>query len=245
MRRVILGLALVTCLAGFVPGVCAQTASSPAAPAKTEQAGEKNESVLDKALASVQASPAATSGEDVVVIAGYAISLKAVLDILMTYALRLLAAAVILVVGLRIARGAGNMSRSLLGRRGVSSELTGFVSGIARYALALVVIIMALAQAGVNVTSLLALFGAAGLAVGLAMKDTLANFASGVMLLFFRFYRIGDAVGVAGVEGKVESLEIFNTVIRAGDGKKIIVPNSKIVGGVIVVDESARTQGGK
>jgi len=66
----------------------------------------------------------------------------------------------------------------------------------------------------------------------------LSNFASGVMLLFFGFYRVGDAVNVAGMEGVVESLEIFNTVVRSPDGKKVIVPNSKILGGVIVVDET-------
>ncbi len=173
---------------------------------------------------------------------GRVFTLDQALDTLVVYGMRLGISLVILVIGLRFARWMTALVRSILGRREMSAELTTFVSGIIRYALVLMVIIMALAQAGVNVTSLLALFGAAGLAVGLAMKDTLSNFASGVMLLFFGFYRIGDAVNVAGVDGVVESLEIFNTVVRAPDGKKIIVPNSKILGGIIVIDETEKKE---
>lgn len=173
---------------------------------------------------------------------GRVFTLDQALDTLLVFGMRLGISLVILVVGLRFARWMTVMVRRVLGRRKLSVELTTFVSGIIRYALVLMIIIMALAQAGVNVTSLLALFGAAGLAVGLAMKDTLSNFASGVMLLFFGFYRIGDAVNVAGVDGVVESLEIFNTVVRAPDGKKIIVPNSKILGGIIVIDETEKKE---
>lgn len=172
---------------------------------------------------------------------GKVFTLDQVLDTLVIYGMRLGISLVILLIGLRFARAMTTLVRRVLGRRKLSLELTTFVSGIIRYALVLMVLIMSLAQAGVNVTSLLALFGAAGLAVGLAMKDTLSNFASGVMLLFFGFFRIGDAVNVAGVDGTVESLEIFNTVVRSPDGKKVIVPNSKILGGIIVVDETKKT----
>ncbi len=92
---------------------------------------------------------------------------------------------------------------------------------------------MALAQLGIQTTSMLAVFGAAGLAVGLAMKDSLSNFASGVMLVMFRPFRIGDVVEVAGITGKVQDLRIFSSIITTPDNKEVIIPNGQITSGVI------------
>ena len=96
-----------------------------------------------------------------------------------------------------------------------------------------VVFLAAASQLGISITSFLAIVGAAGLAVGLALKDSLANFASGVMLIFFRPYTIGDIVNVAGTDGKVKGIDIFNTVLNTPDNQKIIVPNAQVTSGII------------
>ncbi|WP_300154443.1 mechanosensitive ion channel domain-containing protein [Solidesulfovibrio sp.] len=132
----------------------------------------------------------------------------------------------------------------ILRRRNVLPEIVSFAASLVRYGLYLVVLIAALGQLGFNISSLLALFGAAGLAVSLALKDTLSNFASGVMLLLFRFFRVGDRVNVpsaAGASGVVASIDVFNTVIRSDTGDVIIVPNAKIMGNVIVVTSEDET----
>jgi LysM repeat protein len=151
---------------------------------------------------------------------------------------RLLSAAVMFVVGLWLANWVGRLLARVLLARGVPQEVVSFAGSLTRYALYLVVLIACLGQLGLNITSLLALFGAAGLAVSLALKDTLANFASGIMLLLFRFFRVGDRVslpGLAGAEGVVASIDVFSTIIRSDAGNTVIVPNSKIAGNIIVV----------
>ncbi len=87
---------------------------------------------------------------------------------------------------------------------------------------------------GLQTTSLLAIFGAAGLAVGLALKDSLSNFSSGVMLILFRPFKVGDFIEAAGTAGVVEEVRIFSTMIRSGDNRQIIIPNGQIYGGTIV-----------
>lgn len=106
--------------------------------------------------------------------------------------------------------------------------LTDFILSIAKAFLILVLIIVTLNQLGVDTTSLVALVGAAGLAVGLALKDSLQNFASGVMLLVLKPFKAGDFVEVAGVMGVAEKITIFNTIMRTGDNKEITVPNGSI-----------------
>jgi len=111
--------------------------------------------------------------------------------------------------------------------------LRNFVVSIARSVLLLFVIIAALDQLGVDTTSFIALLGAAGLAVGLALQSTLQNFASGVMLIVFRPFQKGDFIEAAGISGTVLTISIFNTIIKTGDNKQIIVPNGEVYGGTI------------
>jgi small conductance mechanosensitive channel len=96
------------------------------------------------------------------------------------------------------------------------------------------VIIAAIGQAGINVTSFLAILGAAGLAIGLALKDSLSNFASGVMLIMLKFFEKGDYITAGGQSGTVSAINIFNTILTSPDNKKIIVPNSAVLSGSIV-----------
>lgn len=120
-----------------------------------------------------------------------------------------------------------------LERSKMDEMLVDFVQSLLSWALLLVVIIAALSQLGIDTTSLIALLGAAGLAIGLALKDSLSNFAAGVMLLVFRPFKIGDFVSVAGVDGSVEKIHVFTTTILTPDNKENIVPNSAVYGGVI------------
>jgi len=117
--------------------------------------------------------------------------------------------------------------------RKVDATLIGFVSSIIRWILLLFVIIASLSQLGVDTTSLIALIGAAGLAIGLALQNSLSNFAAGVMLIVFRPFTRGDYVDAGGASGTVDSVSIFTTTLTTPDNKEIIVPNSAIMNGNI------------
>ncbi|WP_455375474.1 mechanosensitive ion channel family protein [Kaarinaea lacus] len=118
-------------------------------------------------------------------------------------------------------------------RANVDLSLRGFIGNILNVVLLVVIVIAALEQLGVDTTSVLAVFAAAGLAVGLALKDSLSNFAAGVMLIIFKPFKVGDVIDTAGKIGKVQSIQIFNTVLRTGDNQEIIIPNSQVYGGSI------------
>jgi small conductance mechanosensitive channel len=150
------------------------------------------------------------------------------------WGIRIVLALVIFVIGRWVAKIVTRFVRRLMAKAGMDDMLTTFVSNILYTVLLVVVAIAALDQLGVQTTSLLAVLGAAGLAVGLALKDSLANFASGVMLIIFRPFKVGDFVEAAGMAGVVEEVRIFNTVMRTGDNRGIIVPNSQIYDGPIV-----------
>ncbi len=150
------------------------------------------------------------------------------------YAFKILAALIILVVGRWLARKLANLVSRLLEQREYADKtLTAFLHNIVYYALLVLVFLATANQLGVSITSFLTIVGAAGLAVGLALKDSLANFASGIMLILFRPYKIGDVVTVAETDGTVERIDIFNTVLNTPDNQKIIVPNARITSGII------------
>ena len=150
-----------------------------------------------------------------------------------TYALKILGAIVILIIGRWLAKRLTRLLASVMKKNNVDKTLIGFVESILYYILLVVVLIAAAEQVGINTTSLLTVLGAAGLAVGLALKDSLSNFASGVMLVMFRPFGAGDFVKAAGVAGKVEKITIFNTILTTPDNQKVIVPNGSITSDVI------------
>lgn len=121
----------------------------------------------------------------------------------------------------------------ILRKSKVDDMLINFIASIANVILLLFVIVAALNQLGVDTTSLIALVGAAGLAIGLSLQDSLKNFAAGVMLIIFKPFREGDFIEAAGVSAVVEHIQIFNTVMRTGDNREVIVPNGAIYSGVI------------
>jgi len=118
--------------------------------------------------------------------------------------------------------------------------LISFVASITKTILLLFVATAALNQLGIDTTSLIALLGAAGLAVGLALQNSLQNFAAGVMLIVFSPFKAGDFVELAGVAGVVENIGIFSSVLRTGDNRELIIPNGSIYGGIII-NYSARS----
>jgi small conductance mechanosensitive channel len=144
-----------------------------------------------------------------------------------------LAAVIILLVGRMAAGWVRMITRRGLERGQVDPTLVPFVAKLAYYAVLAVVVIAALNRVGVATTSVVAIFGAAGLAVGLAMQGTLSNFASGVMLLLFRPFSLGDYVEAGGTAGTVMEIGIFSSTLKSPDNVKITVPNSQIFGAVI------------
>ncbi len=123
--------------------------------------------------------------------------------------------------------------RKVMQAQEVDKTLETFVCNLVRMVLLVVVVIAAIGQLGIQTTSFIAIFGAAGLAVGLALQGSLSNFASGVLIVLFRPYRVGDWVEAAGISGSVEQVQILTTILKTGDNKQIIVPNSQIMDSII------------
>ncbi len=160
-------------------------------------------------------------------------SLDQVIALVSTWGLQVLGAIAVLVIGRWIA---GLVRRGVargLERAKADASLVPFLSSMAYYLAITVVLIAVLNLFGIETTSLVAVLGAAGLAVGFALQGTLSNFAAGVMILVFRPFRAGDFVDAAGVAGTVQEIGIFVTVLHTPDNVKIIVPNSEIGGGII------------
>ena len=141
---------------------------------------------------------------------------------------RFLAALLIFVIGRIIAGWLANSAERALDRGGIDDTLSNFLRSLIFMTLIVVVALTALGTLGVETTNFLAIFGAAGLAIGLAVKDSLSNFSAGVMLVFFRPFKSGDFVETAGVSGTVDVIRIFNTIIKTGDNRVVTVPNSLI-----------------
>jgi len=152
---------------------------------------------------------------------------------LVDWAINLVLALLIYIVGKWVARRITNFCRRLLERADLDPTLVNFLSNVVFAVLLIAVILAALDTLGIPVTSLMAIVGAAGLAVGLALKDSLGNFAAGVMLVLFRPFRAGDFVEVAGVSGTAQAIRIFSTVLTTPDNKEIVIPNSQIAGDTI------------
>jgi small conductance mechanosensitive channel len=150
------------------------------------------------------------------------------------WAIKIIIALAIFVIGKMIAKAIVGFVKKLMTKSGQDEMLIKFLGGIMYGILMVAVVLAAIDQLGVNVTSLLAILGAAGLAVGLALKDSLSNFASGVMIIIFRPFKIGDFITAGGVSGVVDEIGLFCTLLHTGDNQRIIIPNSGIFGNTIV-----------
>lgn len=145
----------------------------------------------------------------------------------------LLLAILVLVVGLWIIKRVVNLINKGLAASDTDPTLARFLGSLASIVLKALLLISVAGMVGIETTSFIAVLGAASLAIGLALQGSLANFAGGVLVLLFRPYKVGDFVDAQGVMGTVADIQIFNTVIRTGDNKQIIVPNGAISNGII------------
>lgn len=153
---------------------------------------------------------------------------------LIPWGTKIVMALLVFIIGRWVAKVLTSTLKKLMERAKVDQMLVSFLGNIAYAALLAVVVLAALEQLGVNTTSALAILGAAGLAVGLALKDSLASFAAGVMLIIFRPFKLGDFVEAGGASGVVEEIRIFHTMLKSGDNREITMPNAQIYSGTIV-----------
>ncbi|ADO47104.1 small-conductance mechanosensitive channel MscS [[Enterobacter] lignolyticus] len=155
-------------------------------------------------------------------------------ELLLSYAVNIVAAIAIVIVGLIVARVvSGTVNRLMLARK-IDATVADFLSALVRYAIVAFTLIAALGRVGVQTASVIAVLGAAGLAVGLALQGSLSNLAAGVLLVMFRPFRAGEYVDLGGVAGTVLSVQIFSTTMRTLDGKIVVIPNGKIIAGNII-----------
>jgi small conductance mechanosensitive channel len=156
--------------------------------------------------------------------------LKAILD----FGLRLAIAIGIFIVGFWLAKVISKAVVRILNKRESDPSLVSFLSSLTRAIIKVLVVITAITQLGVEMTSFVAILGAAGLAIGMAFSGTLSNFAGGVMILFFKPFKYGDYVNVQGEEGFVDQILIFNTILKTVDNKVIILANGAVANNTIV-----------
>jgi len=155
-------------------------------------------------------------------------------ELLAVYGLRVLAALAILFFGRIAAKWMRKIVVKMMTKGQADPMIISFVGSIVYVALMVFVALAALGQLGIQTTSFIAILGAAGLAIGLALQGSLSNFAAGFLLIMFRPFKVGDFIEAAGVSGVVEAIHIFTTTMRTGDNKTVIVPNSKLLDDNIV-----------
>ncbi|WPN29017.1 mechanosensitive ion channel family protein [Pseudomonas sp. P5_109] len=155
------------------------------------------------------------------------------IPMIMEYGSRVLLAVITLAIGWWLINKVTKKLGGLIALRNADLALQGFISSLANIILKILLIVSVASMIGVETTSFVAAIGAAGLAIGLALQGSLANFAGGVLILLFRPFRIGDWIEAQGIAGTVDSIQIFHTVLRTGDNKTIIVPNGNLSNGII------------
>ena len=165
------------------------------------------------------------------------------IELLMTWGPKLVLAIVILVVGIIIINSFSRFLRKIMKKREIDPTLVPFLVGLVSTLLKVMLIISVVDIVGVKTTSFVAVLGAAGLAVGLALQGSLGNFAGGVLILIFKPYKVGDYIQAQGEAGTVKTVQIFNTVLNTPDNRRVIIPNGAISSGTITnfsVEETRR-----
>ena len=145
-------------------------------------------------------------------------------ELLIQYGVNILSALVILFIGNIITKSIANGVAKMLRRKDMDEAVVEFLHSLVRYLLFVIVLIAALGRVGVQTASVVAVIGAAGLAVGLALQGSLSNFAAGVLIVAFRPFKSGDFVEIGGVSGSVESIQVFSTILNTPDNKMVVVP---------------------
>ncbi len=161
------------------------------------------------------------------------ISFGAIMGYISFYGLKVIGSILIFYIGKKIAKWLTEITKKAMQKAKMDETIVKFLGNIVYGGLLLFIILAALSNLGVNTTSFIAVLGAAGLAVGLAFQGTLANIGAGVLLIFFRPFKVGDFINAAGESGVVEEINLFSVLLKTGDNKQIIIPNSAIIGGNI------------
>lgn len=154
--------------------------------------------------------------------------------LLLSYAVNIVAAIAIIIVGMIVARVVSNTLNRVMLARNIDATVADFLSALVRYGIIAFTLIAALGRVGVQTASVIAVLGAAGLAIGLALQGSLSNLAAGVLLVTFRPFKAGEYVDLGGIAGTVLNVQIFSTTLRTVDGKIVVVPNGKIIAGNII-----------
>ena len=154
-------------------------------------------------------------------------------DVLSTWGLRVVGALAVLIIGWMVAKVIRRSVRKALERSSLDNTLVPFISSLIYYCMLIFVVVAVLSLFGIQTTSLIAVLGAAGFAVGLALQGTLSNFAAGVMLMIFRPFKVGDYIEAAGTAGTVQEIAVFATTLHSPDNVRIILPNSGIYGQLV------------
>jgi small conductance mechanosensitive channel len=160
-------------------------------------------------------------------------TLERLYGLFVRYGMKLLLAIVVLIVGLIVIRWITKTMVKLMKRRNVNESLIPFLKSLTNILLKVMLIISVMGMVGIEMTSFIAVLGAAGLAVGLALQGTLQNFAGGVMILLFKPYQVGDFIEAQGFMGTVKEIQIFTTILTTPDNRKVIIPNSPLATGSI------------
>lgn len=155
-------------------------------------------------------------------------------DLLIEYAINIVAVVLIMITGSIVARVVSKTLNKMMKNRSIDATVSDFLSTMVRYSILAFTIIAVLGRLGVQTASVIAVIGAAGLAVGLALQGSLSNFAAGVLLVAFRPFRAGEFVDLGSVSGTVLHVQLFSTTLRSPDAKIIVVPNGKIIAGNII-----------
>lgn len=152
----------------------------------------------------------------------------------LSYGPKLIAAIAVLVIGLMVIKAITKGVHKIMKKRALEPSLQGFLKSIINISLKIMLVITALGMLGIEMTSFIAILGAAGLAIGMALSGTLQNFAGGVMLLIFKPFKVGDYIEAQGHSGSVHEIQIFNTILKSPDNKTIIIPNGGLSTGSMV-----------
>lgn len=156
------------------------------------------------------------------------------IELAMGYAPKLVLAILTLIIGMWIVGIIVGILKRTMNKRGVDTSLQPFLCSLAGSILKILVLISVAGMVGIQMTSFIAILGAAGLAVGMALSGTLQNFAGGVMILIFKPFKVGDFVEAQGFAGVIKEIQIFNTIMKTGDNKTIIIPNAPLSGGPMI-----------
>ncbi len=162
------------------------------------------------------------------------INLERIWELVAVWGIKVIAAIAIFVIGFWVARLFRKIIEKVLSHRKMDATIGTFVANLVYYALLAFVILAALGKLGIQTTSFVAIIGAAGLAIGLALQGSLANFAAGFLMIIFRPFKVGDFIEGAGTAGTVEKIQIFTTQMLTPDNKTVIVPNASLTAGNIV-----------